>query len=282
MTPTLAPELELEEGERSTGSAVRQPVTTLRGFWSALFIVNITTFLLAWEIFARAEVVNAIFLPSPTQIAETLVDLVASGELSSHLAFSAKNLALGVGLGALVGIPLGLAAGTSRLFYRLIKPYVWAMASLPRVAWLPLLIMIFGYTNGSKITLIFMAAVFPMIINSLAGVRTVDRDLITAGKVFGAKWHDRYLQIVVPHAIPYIFSGFKQGLARSLAAVVVSEMFGGSQGIGYLMVLAAKRFDSPTLYAMLILVVIAALLIVRGVDWLEAKLAPWRRGNAFS
>ena len=86
--------------------------------------------------------------------------------------------------------------------------------------------------------------------------------------------------IVVPHAIPYIFSGFKQGLARSLAAVVVSEMFGGSSGVGYVMILASKRFNSPLLFAMLILIVIAALLIVRGVDFAEDKLAPWRRAQA--
>ena len=251
-----------------------------RSFWVMLFVFNISAFTLMWELFTRAEIVNAIFLPPPSEVIRALADGFAAGELDGHIVFSARNFTVGVGIAALVGIPLGLAAGSSRLFYRLVKPYVWAMASLPRVAWLPLLIMIFGYTNGSKLTLIFMAAVFPMIINSLAGVRSVDSNLLVAGRVFGAKWRHRYLHIVVPHAIPYIFSGFKQGLARSLAAVVVSEMFGGSQGVGYVMVLAGKRFDSPLLFAMLILIVIAALLIVRGVDWLENRLAPWRRARA--
>lgn len=260
---------------REFDDAVR--LTERRGFYPFLFVVNMTGFLVMWELFTKAEVVNQIFVPAPSRVTETLWGLFASGELTPHLIFSGTNLATGVGIGAVVGIPLGLAAGSNRFLYRLVRPYVFALAALPRVAWLPLLIMIFGYSNTSKVTLIFMAAFFPMVINSLAGVRTVDPDLLIAGRVFGARWHQRYTHIVVPHAIPYIFSGFKQGLARSLAAAVVSEMFGGSQGIGYLMVLAGKRFDSPTLYAMLVLVVITALVIVRGADLLEARVAPWRR-----
>lgn len=244
---------------------------------AALFVVNISTFLTLWEVFARSGVVNVIFLPPPSMIAARLAEAFASGELNQHLAFSARNYVVGVVIAALVGIPLGLAAGSSGILYRVLRPYIWASASLPRMAWLPLLIMIFGYTNTSKLTLIFMAAIFPIIINTMAGVSCVDGSLMTAGKVFGARSIQRYAYIVVPHAIPYIFSGFKQGVARSLAAVVVSEMFGGSRGIGFLMIAASKKFDSAMLFAMLIIIVVAALVVVRGVDFLEAKLAPWQK-----
>lgn len=247
-----------------------------RTFWSAFTAINLSLFFVVWQLIADSGVVSSLFLPAPTDMWIALMKAFDAGELSGHLAYSGRNFAIGILIAAAVGVPLGLAAGSSRGFYRFLSPYIWGMSSVPRVAWLPLLILIFGFSEASKLLLIFISAVFPMIINGLAGVNTVDRTLLTAGKVFGAKWRHRYAKIVLPHALPYIFSGFKQGMTRALAAVVVSEMFGGSQGIGYVIVLAGQRFNVALLYALLVLIVLAALLIVIVVDRLERRLAPWR------
>lgn len=247
-----------------------------RVFWTLFTVVNLTLFFVGWELFARSGVVSSLFLPEPTRMWTALMDEFSRGDLWGHLGYSARNFAIGVLLAVVIGVPLGLAAGSNRLFYRLLSPYIWGMSSVPRIAWLPLLILIFGFSEMSKLILIFISAVFPMIINGLAGVKTVDRTLLTAGKVFGAKWRHRYVKIVLPHALPYIVSGFKQGMTRALAAVVVSEMFGGSQGIGFVIVMAGQRFNVALLYALLVFIVLAALVIVAVVDRLERRLAPWR------
>lgn len=242
---------------------------------SILSVASVIIFFIVWELIARAELINRIFLPAPTSMWEALQRMADDGSLWSNGRYSLENFVIGVGLGSIVGIVVGLPAGSSRVFRRLISPYVWSMSSLPRVAWLPLLILILGFSDATKLTLIFISAVFPMLINCMAGGRTVDTSLMTAGRVFGVGGVRLYKTIVLPHTLPFIVSGFKLGATRALAAVLVSEMFGGSQGLGVLIVLAGQRFDTASVFALLFILVVLALMIVQAVDHLERRIAPW-------
>ena len=241
-----------------------------------LTIGNLTVFFIGWQLFARAEIVSPLFLPEPTQIFSALKEGFADGTLLAAIAWSAKHFAIGMGIAMLVGVPLGLLMGSSKVVDAILSPYVWAMASLPRVAIVPLLILILGFSAKAEVTLIFLSAVFPIMINCMAGPRTVDASLLRAGHVFGANRLQMYVKIIFPFTLPFIISGINQGMTRGLVGMVIAEIFGGNQGLGYVTQRAGETFNAALLYGALFILVVFSLLFVQTVRWLEVKVAPWR------
>jgi ABC-type nitrate/sulfonate/bicarbonate transport system permease component len=244
-------------------------------YW-LITLANLTVFFIAWEFFARAEIVSRLFLPAPTEIFDALRTGFSEGVLQHEILWSAEHFAIGMGLATVVGVPLGLLMGSSRIVDGVLSPYVWAMASLPRVAIMPLLILILGFSEKAEITLIFLSAVFPIMINCIAGPRTVEESLLRAGRVFGANRFHLYVKIVFPFTLPFIISGINQGMTRGLVGMVIAEIFGGNRGLGYLTQRAGETFDSALLYGVLLILVVFSLSFVQGIRWLEHKVAPWR------
>lgn len=276
-TPTEA-KLEPGTGGSPESSFSYSPMAYLRRYGSyGLVVLNLTTFFILWELFARAGIVNPLFLPRASDMFITLWEgLGSEGTIRENLFISLRLFSMGMLAAAVVGIPLGLIMGASKVVDAIFSPYVWAMASLPRVALMPLLILILGFSDSAKFTLIFLSAIFPIIINCMAGVKTVDPSLVRAGKVFGARKADLYRKVIFPYTLPFIISGLNQGMTRGLVGLVIAEIFGGNSGLGYLTVRAAESFNSPLLFAVLLLLVVFSLTFVQSVRWLENKVAPWR------
>jgi ABC-type nitrate/sulfonate/bicarbonate transport system permease component len=247
--------------------------------WGVL-VLNLTVFFIGWELFARAEIVSKLFLPRPTDILTALVDGFSDGTLTDAVVWSLEHFAIGMVLATAVGVPLGLLMGTSRIVDAILSPYVWSMASLPRVAIMPLLILILGFSQTAELALIFLSAVFPIMINCMAGPRTVEPSLIRAGKVFGANKFEVFWKITFPFTLPFIVSGLNQGMTRGLVGMVIAEIFGGNRGLGYVTQRAGETFDAPRLYGALIILVVFSLTFVQTVRWLEVKIAPWRNQGA--
>lgn len=254
------------------------PLAYLRRYGPAgLVVLNLTVFAIIWELFARSGAVNPLFLPAPSDVFTAMVEgFGADGVLRENILISAKTFSIGMLAAAFIGIPLGLLMGASRIVDAIISPYVWAMASLPRVALMPLLILILGFTQTARLTLVFLSAVFPIIINCMAGVKTVDTSLVRAGQVFGASKAHLYRTVIFPFTLPFIISGVNQGMTRGLVGLVIAEIFGGNNGLGYLTKRAAETFNSPLLYAVLLILVIFSLTFVQLIRWVEIKVAPWR------
>jgi NitT/TauT family transport system permease protein len=239
-------------------------------------ILNLTIFFIGWQLFAQAEIVSPLFLPTPTQIFGALQDGFADGTLVDGVLWSGEHFAIGMGLSILVGVPVGLLMGSSRVVDAILSPYVWSMASLPRVAIMPLLILILGFSEKAELTLIFLSAVFPIMINCMAGPRTVEPSLLRAGRVFGASRLQLYVRIIFPFTLPFIISGINQGMTRGLVGMVIAEIFGGNNGLGYLTQRAGETFNAPLLYGVLLILVVFSLSFVQGIRWVERKVAPWR------
>lgn len=254
------------------------PMHYIRRYGNYLLIaLNLTVFFILWELFARAEIVNPLFLPRASDMFATLWEgLGPEGVIRPNIFISLRLFSLGMLAACVVGIPIGLLMGASRVVDGIFSPYVWAMASLPRVALMPLLILILGFSDTAKFTLIFLSAIFPIIINCMAGVKTVDGSLVRAGKVFGARKWQLYAKVIFPFTLPFIISGVNQGMTRGLVGLVIAEIFGGNSGLGYLTVRASESFNSPLLYAVLLILVIVSLSFVQSIRWLESKVAPWR------
>ena len=239
-------------------------------------VVNLAVFFVGWQLFARAEIVSPLFLPKPSDIVVALKDGFADGSLFTAIAWSAEHFAIGMGIAMIVGVPLGLLMGSSKVVDAVLSPYVWAMASLPRVAIVPLLILILGFSAKAEVALIFLSALFPIMINCMAGPRTVEASLLRAGRVFGANRFQLYVKIVFPYTLPFIISGINQGMTRGLVGMVIAEIFGGNQGLGYVTQRAGETFNAPLLYGALFMLVVFSLAFVQTIRWLEIKVAPWR------
>lgn len=240
-------------------------------------IVNLSLFFVAWELLAIAEVVNPLFLPKASETFNAIWTGFADGVIWPELRHSLTNFTIGMTLSAAVGIPVGLLMGASRPVDTILSPYVWAMTSLPRVALIPLLILILGFGNSMQLTIIFLSAVFPIMINCMAGVKTVEPSLLRAGHVFGASRSQLYTKIILPYTLPFVVSGVNQGIARGLVGMLIGELLGGGgQGMGYLLDRSADRFDSPLLYGVLLLLAVMSVGIIQMMRWLERRVAPWR------
>lgn len=251
-------------------------------------IINLSIFFLLWELLARSGVVNRIFLPTASGMFATMWEgltttappgAVVSGSIADHLAFTLTNLSIGLVIAIIIGVPAGLLMGGNRYVETVLSPYVWTMASLPRIALVPLFVLFLGFTVKMQITIIVLSAVFPIIINAWAGVKTTEKSLLAAAKVFGANKKDLYLKVVLPYTLPFIISGIQQGIGRGLVGVVIAEIFGGSNGLGYLISRSADTFNSELMYAVLLLLAIISLSLIKITRILEVYVAPWRQIN---
>ena len=248
--------------------------------------VNLTIFFIIWELFARSGAISPLFLPTASSMFETMwtgltttapEGAVVSGSIIDHLGYSMTTLFTGLAIACLIGVPAGLLMGGNRVVETMLSPYVWSLASLPRIALVPLFILFMGFSEKMQITIIVLSAVFPITINAWAGVKTTDKSLLAAASVFGASKLDLYLKVVFPYTLPFIIAGIQQGIGRGLVGVIIAEMFGGSEGLGYLIQRAADTFNSSLMYAVLMLLVFVSLTLVNLTRWLEAYVAPWRR-----
>ena len=240
-------------------------------------ILNLTTFFVLWELLARAELVNPLFFPRISDTFAAMYNGFVDGVIWPQLRHSLTNFLVGMIISAAIGIPVGLFMGVSRVADLILSPYVWAMTSLPRVALIPLLILILGFGNSMQLTIIVLSAVFPIMVNCLAGVKTVDPTLIRAGQVFGANRMQMYVKIILPFTLPFVISGINQGIARGLVGMLIGELLGGGgAGLGFMLDQAGDRFDAPMMYATLILLAVISVSLVQFMNWLERRVAPWR------
>ena len=240
-------------------------------------LINLTCFFIAWQLLALSEVINPLFFPKATDMFSAMYHGFADGIIGPQLLHSVKNFAIGLLIAAAIGIPLGLLMGGVKIIDQILSPYVWAMTSLPRVALIPLLILILGFGNSMQLTIIVLSAVFPMMVNCMEGVKTVDSSLVRAGRIFGTSEAQLYAKIILPFTLPFVISGINQGIARGLVGMLIGELLGGGgKGLGFLLDRAADQFDAPMLYATLLLLAVISVGLVQGMRWVERRAAPWR------
>ena len=250
--------------------------------------LNLITFFILWEVFTIYGDINPLFLPKASDMfAELWVGLttrapegaVFSGSILDHFLHSFNNLMFGLAIACLIGIPGGLLMGGNKYIEAILSPYVWALASLPRIALVPLFILFLGFTTTMQVTIIVISAVFPIMINAWAGVKTTEKSLLAAARVFGANRRQLYVKVVLPYTLPFIISGIQEGIGRGFIGVVIAEFFGGSNGLGFLIQRSADTFNTAMTFAVLLLLIVMSLSLINFTRWLEAYVAPWRNVN---
>jgi NitT/TauT family transport system permease protein len=231
--------------------------------------------LAVWEWGVRSGGISALFFPAPTSIAVTLAELVSDGELTTHLVATLSRLALGFAAGGLPALVLGSAMGWSRRLRVAVDPFVAAAHPIPKIAVLPLIMIIFGIGETSKIVVVAVAVFFPVLINTMAGVRQISPIYLEVAENYGAGWFKVFTRIVLPGALPLVLTGARLALNTALVVTIAVELVAAQEGLGEMIWFAWETLRTEELYASLI--VIAALGIGLNVllQWLTAGLVPW-------
>ena len=232
--------------------------------------------LLLWEGVAESGLVDPLFISSPAAVARAGYTLFAEGEIWIHLRVSGLEFLLGYGLAAVIGIPLGLATGWSRRVSYLIGPFIDTLNAVPRLTLLPLIIIWFGIGIWSKVVVVFLGAVIPIIISTHAGVRASEARFIRLARSFGASQLKIFSSIVLPGTVPFIFTGLKYAAGRALLGVVVGELYAATAGLGYLIGMAGNTFQSDVVFFGILLFTFAGLASTAVLDLLERRFENWR------
>lgn len=241
-----------------------------------LGVASVAAVLLLWEWTAARELVSLVFISSPTRIAKAAVELAASGGLWNDLKVSGIEFFVGYALAVAAGIPLGIATGWYRRLFYLLDPFISALYATPRVALLPLIIIWVGIGIWSKIVVVFLGAVFPILINTLAAVRTTDERLLRAARSFGADDLQVFRTVVLPSSVPFILTGLRLGVGRALVGVVVGELYAATAGIGFLITVAGASFQTDKVFVGILIIAAAGMVSMEALSRLERRFEKWR------
>jgi NitT/TauT family transport system permease protein len=233
--------------------------------------------LLFWEVVSRLLVANALFLAAPSQILYAIYELTLTGEMGRHVAISAIEFAIGYVIASIIGIGFGFGMASSVRFKQALQPWISGFYATPTIALAPLFILWLGIGIWSKVLVVIFLVLFPVTINTEAGLRTTSDRLIEMLKSFGASRSQIFFKVSLPSALPFILAGLKLGIGRGLIGVVVAELFGSRAGLGRLISQSADAFNMPELFAGVIVLAVAGIAMTAGFGWIEKKLVPWTK-----
>ncbi len=236
----------------------------------------VLVFLLAWQLVANARIWSVLFLPGPADIAVAFGDLVRGGELAVDITVSTQEFLTGYILAAIVGIPLGLLLGWYPRMRYALDPFITFLYATPRIVLIPLFIIWFGIGIESKVAVVFLGAVFAVLINTTAGVRNLDAHLVRVARSLGGTDIQIFRTIALPGSVPFILTGLRLGLGHALIGVVVGEYVAAQHGIGRMMMIAGQTFQSAALFAGLTLIAMAGLVLTLILQRLERHFDAWR------
>jgi len=252
----------------------RKPRKSSALYWTSA--ASVVGGLLLWEFAGRFIVQKALFLTTPTQIVDATIKLIAAGELQRHIVASGTEFIIGLVLAIILGIAIGFAMASDKYAKRALGPWVAAFYATPTVAISPLIILWAGIGIWSKVIVVVINAVFPMIINTEAGLRSTDKQLVEAARCFGCNRLQIFWKVSLPSAVPFLFAGMKLAIGRALVAVVVAELFGSRAGLGFLLLQASDAFNMPLLFVSVVILAVSGMVLTWLVGVVERLLMPWR------
>jgi len=238
---------------------------------------GVAIFLIVWELVGNVlQLINPMFMSAPSLIAKAAIDLFASGEIYNDLYISGTELLGGYLLSAVVAIPFGIMVGWYKKMSYIFDPFINAMNATPRVALLPLVIIWLGIGILSKVGIIFLGAVFPILINSRDGVKTTPANLLTAARSFGASEWIIFKAVVLPSTIPFILSGLRQGLGRAIVGVMVGELYAATAGIGFMITVAGATFQTDKVFVGVLVFALTGMIGTEILAKVEKRFDKWR------
>lgn len=270
--------------EAHTAGIADRPVTVAADrtpFWyqRAIFRYGfLALILIVWEVLG--PLVNPILFSYPSKIAAAFIELTLSGELPHYAAESLQILFYGLAAAIVVGIPLAVLMAR-------VKPVDWALElpinafyATPIVALVPLLVLWFGIYMQAKIIVVFLFAVFPILINTYQGVRECDKNLLEVARSFRSSERQMWRDVLLPFAVPYIAAGIRLAIGRGLVGMVIAEFYTTISGLGFMITRYANVFETDKTFVPVILLMLLGVALTGSLKWVERRIAPWSRADA--
>lgn len=265
----------------SAGAAGEPTVHPLKRFYRTyengiLGMVGVVAFFGMWEWAGQTAPQGKLFFSAPSLVFSAFLAMVPTPSFWNDVWVSFQEFGIGYLLSIAVGIPLGIAMGWYRRVNAVLDPLMSAFYAMPRVALVPLLLIWFGIGINSKVALVFLSAVFQILITTLAGVRNVDETLIRAARSFGANDRQMFLTVVLPGSVPFILTGLKLAVGRALIGVVVGELIAAQAGIGNMMAKSGATFQTDRVMVGVLIITFAGMASLEFLRRLELRFETWR------
>lgn len=241
-----------------------------------LQLVSVVAGLATWQLIASSGIVRPIFLPKLSDVLADLWMLISTGRLNQHLLVSGIEFGGGMLAALIVGIVVGILMGASSRIDKLLIWWVSSLDATPRIAFAPLLIVWFGIGVESKMVLVFISGLFPILLSTAAGVRTTSHELREMAESFSVPRLMQFTAIVLPGAVPFIITGVRLGITRGLIGIVVGEYLASTEGIGWMLSNATDTFNMVRVFALIIVLAFVGVSLTTLARWLERRFDSWR------
>ncbi|MFM0004859.1 ABC transporter permease [Paraburkholderia dipogonis] len=236
----------------------------------------IVAFCALWEILPRAGWVDATFLPPFSTVLGALFEMVRSSELSDHLFASATRAVGGFAIAVAVGVPLGLVIGWYRTLAEVLNPLLELFRNTAPLALLPVFVLVLGMGETSKVSMVVYSCIWPVVLNTVSGVRNVDPLLIRSALSMGLTPLQLFRKVVLPASVPTVFTGIRVAGAYSILVLIAAEMVGAKAGLGYLVNYSQFTFEIPKMYAGIVTLALLGLVFNHAVLLAERRLTAWQ------
>lgn len=247
-----------------------------RARWLAPLLA-VAGFVLVWEGITRLEIYPAFILPGPGAVVERFVEVVSDGTLWPHIVTTVTQMLLGLAIGVPLGILCGVLLAKNRTLESILSPVILAAQSTPVVAYAPLLIIWFGSGVTSKIVIAALIVFFPMLMNTMVGIRNVPQSRRDLMRLFSATPSQTFWKLEFPASLPVLFAGLRVSVTLAVIGSIIGEFISASSGLGYLIKLARDKYDTPLVLVAVIVLAVLARLAYWIVTVIERRVVHWRR-----
>jgi ABC-type nitrate/sulfonate/bicarbonate transport system permease component len=241
---------------------------------NAIRTASVAVFFAIWEYFGRR--MDPIFMAPPSAIFRAAGELIENGALKKALIQSLGPFSVGMALTIIIGVAIGIAIAQWRMVEYILDPFINALYAIPRIALVPLIILWAGLEFAGKVTILVSVAVFPIIVNTYAGIRDVRGSMLEIGRAYGATEMQIFFKIVLPAALPFIMAGVRLSIGLAIIGIVVAEFFTAISGLGGMIVEYANVFATAKLFVPIIVIALIGVLLTELVMWIERRLSRWR------
>ena len=233
--------------------------------------------LMLWEVVGRLKIIDPTFISYPSEVFAAGAKLIANGSIFSHFLSSMEALSAGLILGIIAGVSGGILIASSKLGYRIFKPHIFILSFMPMVALMPLIIIWFGVGIASKIAIVFLMSLVPILINTISGVHNTDTDLLKMARSFGADNSTVIRTVIFFDSLPFIFSGIRVAIGRAVIGIVIAEVIGYGRGLGYLISFYGGTFQTARLMFVIVVLLAISLGTVGLLTLLEKAIIKWKK-----
>ncbi len=271
MSESMPPRKSIPVPQVTLGQRLREVVLSP----NAIRTASVAVFFVIWEYYGRR--MDPIFMAPPSAIFDAAVQLVQSGALRKALVQTLWPFSVGMALTVVVGILLGILIAQWRTMEYILDPFINALYAIPRIALVPLIILWAGLEFVGKVTILVSVAIFPITVNTYAGIRDVRGSMLEIGRAYGATEWQIFSKIIMPAAIPFIMAGVRLAVGLAIIGIIVAEFFTAISGLGGMIVEYANVFATAKLFVPIIVIALVGVVLTELVMWLERRMSRWRQ-----